>query len=135
MRVNGGWKLISIGLCVFSGNFGVRSIVLCKCSGNVLIGYIMCVCVYGFCKARFTEDLLSHLTHTWSSSLRDFGELYMQYIYLCVCVYIIYCNYISKLGWVPRHCWKNGVKPPLFLLFLLCCRLPPKLGETAKVYR
>ena len=23
----------------FSGNFGVRSIVLCKCSGNVLIGY------------------------------------------------------------------------------------------------
>ena len=22
-----------------------------------------------------------------------------------------------------------------FLLFLLCCRLPPKLGETAKVYR
>ena len=23
---------------VFSGNFGVRSIVLCKCSGNVLIG-------------------------------------------------------------------------------------------------
>ena len=21
------------------------------------------------------------------------------------------------------------------LLFLLCCRLPPKLGETAKVYR
>ena len=41
----------------------------------------------------------------------------------------------SKLGWIPRHCWKNGVKPPLFLLFLLCCRLPPKLGETAKVYR
>ena len=23
---------------VFSGSFGVRSIVLCKCSGNVLIG-------------------------------------------------------------------------------------------------
>ena len=35
----------------------------------------------------------------------------------------------------PRHCWKNGVKPLLFLLFLLCCRLPPKLGETAKIYR
>ena len=41
----------------------------------------------------------------------------------------------SKLGWIPRHCQKNGVKPQLFLLFLLCCRLPPKLGETAKVYR
>ena len=27
------------------------------------------------------------------------------------------------------------MKPLLFLLFLLCCRLPPKLGETAKVYR
>ena len=42
---------------------------------------------------------------------------------------------LSKLGWIPRHCWKNGVKPLLFCLFLLCCRLPPKLGETAKVYR
>ena len=40
----------------------------------------------------------------------------------------------SKPGWVPRHCWKNGVKSPLFLLFL-CRRLPPKLGEAAKVYR
>ena len=37
--VDGGWKLVSFGLCVFSGSFGVRSIVLCKCSGNVLIGY------------------------------------------------------------------------------------------------
>ena len=26
---------------VFSGSFGVRSIVLCKCSGNVLIGYVI----------------------------------------------------------------------------------------------
>ena len=26
-------------VCVFSGNFGVRSIVLCKCSGDVLIGH------------------------------------------------------------------------------------------------
>ena len=25
--------------------------------------------------------------------------------------------------------------PHCFCLFLLCCRLPPKLGETAKVYR
>ena len=24
---------------MFSGSFGVRGIVLCKCSGNVLIGY------------------------------------------------------------------------------------------------
>ena len=29
---------------VFSGSFGVRSIVLCKCSGNVLIGYIYILC-------------------------------------------------------------------------------------------
>ena len=39
MSVDGGWKLVSFGLCVFSGSFGVRSIVLCKCSGNILIGY------------------------------------------------------------------------------------------------
>ena len=25
--------------------------------------------------------------------------------------------------------------PIVFLLFLLCCQLPPRLGETAKVYR
>ena len=37
--VDGGWKLVYFGLCVFSGNFGVRSIVLWKCSCNVLIGY------------------------------------------------------------------------------------------------
>ena len=29
----------------------------------------------------------------------------------------------------------DGVKSPMFLLFLLSCRLPPKLGETTKVYR
>ena len=29
---------------------------------------------YGFCKARSTGDLLSYLTHTWSSSLRNFRE-------------------------------------------------------------
>ena len=34
--VDGGWKLVSFGLCVFSGSFGVRSIVLCKCSGKYI---------------------------------------------------------------------------------------------------
>ena len=34
--VDGGWKLVSFGLCVFSGIFGVRSIVLCKCSGKYI---------------------------------------------------------------------------------------------------
>ena len=28
-------------VCVFSGSFGVQSIVLCKCSGNVLIIQIL----------------------------------------------------------------------------------------------
>ena len=32
---------------------------------------------YGFRKARSTGDLLSYLTHTWSSSLRDFGESFI----------------------------------------------------------
>ena len=32
---------------------------------------------YGFRKARSTGDLLSYLTHKWSSSLRDFGESYV----------------------------------------------------------
>ena len=32
---------------------------------------------YGFRKARSTGDLLSYLTHTWSSALRNFGESYV----------------------------------------------------------
>merc|ERR1712121_576363 len=32
---------------------------------------------YGFRKARSTGDLLSYLTHLWSSSLRDFGETFV----------------------------------------------------------
>ena len=31
-----GWELVSFGLCVFSGSFGVRSIVLRKCSGEYM---------------------------------------------------------------------------------------------------
>ena len=36
--VKEGRKRVSFGLCVFSVSFGIQSIVLCKCSGNVLIG-------------------------------------------------------------------------------------------------
>ena len=32
---------------------------------------------YGFRKARSTVDLLSYLTHVWSSSLRNFGESFV----------------------------------------------------------
>ena len=35
--VKEGRKRVSFGLCVFSGSFGVRSIVLCKCSGKYRI--------------------------------------------------------------------------------------------------
>ena len=47
-NVNGRWKLVSIGLCVFSGNFGVRSIVLCKCSGKYIdIYFSLKITFYG----------------------------------------------------------------------------------------
>ena len=39
MSAKEGKKRVSFGLCVFSGSFGVRSIVLCKCLGKVHIGY------------------------------------------------------------------------------------------------
>ena len=32
---------------------------------------------YGFCKARYTGDLLSYLTHIWSSYLWEFGESFV----------------------------------------------------------
>ena len=41
-------------------------------SNNLLSDY-----QYGFCKARSTGDLLSYLTHAWSSSLRNFGESFV----------------------------------------------------------
>ena len=34
-------KLVSFGLCVFSGSFGVQSIVLCKCSGKYIDIYFI----------------------------------------------------------------------------------------------
>ena len=39
--VNEGRKRVSFGFRVFSGSFGVRSEVLCKCSGNVLTGLML----------------------------------------------------------------------------------------------
>ena len=50
MSVDGGWKLVSLGLCVFSGSFGVRSIVLCKCSGKYIdIYFILKITYFHFC--------------------------------------------------------------------------------------
>ena len=34
----------------------------------------------------------------------------------------------SKLGWVPRHCWKNGVKHPLFLFDSFVLSATPQAG-------
>ena len=39
----------------------------------------------------------------------------------------------TRLG--PSSLPEEQSEIPIVLLFLLCCRLPPKLGETAKVYR
>ena len=39
----------------------------------------------------------------------------------------------TRLG--PLSLLEEQSEIPIVLLFLLCCRLPPKLGETAKVYR
>ena len=35
----------------------------------------------------------------------------------------------------PLSLLEEWSKTSLFFVFSLCCRLPPKLGETAKVYR
>ena len=50
--VDGGWKLVSFGLCVFSGSFGVRSIVLCKCSGKYIDIYFNLKITYSPLTAR-----------------------------------------------------------------------------------
>ena len=35
----------------------------------------------------------------------------------------------------PSSLLEERSETPIVFVFLLCCRLPPKLGETAKVYR
>ena len=68
--VDGGWKLVSSGLCVFSGSFGVRSIVLCKCSGKVLIGYeLSIVCSHSFRGERLCLSQLINYTDQVTSLL------------------------------------------------------------------
>ena len=43
------------------------------------------------------------------------------------------CCIQTRLG--PSSLPEERSEIPIVLLLLLCCRLPPKLGETAKVYR
>ena len=38
----------------------------------------------------------------------------------------------TRLG--PSSLLEERIEIPIVLLFLLCCRLPPKLGEAAKVW-
>ena len=47
--VEEGGKRVSFGLCVFSGSFGVRSIVLCKCSGKYIDIFFILKITY-FCQ-------------------------------------------------------------------------------------
>ena len=67
--VDGGWKLVSFGLCVFSGSFGVRSIVLCKCSGKYIDIYFILKITFspskvggGKCKGR--DSIVMRGCHT-----------------------------------------------------------------------
>ena len=39
----------------------------------------------------------------------------------------------TQLG--PSSMLEEHSKTPIVFIVLLCCRLPPKLGETSKVYR
>ena len=43
---DGGWKLVSFWFGVFSGSFGVRSIVLCTCSGKYIDIYFILKITY-----------------------------------------------------------------------------------------
>ena len=47
------------------------------------------------------------------------------------------CCYISAIQTRPgpSSLLEERSKTPIVFVFSLCCQLPPKLGETAKVYR
>ena len=55
--VDGGWKLVSFGLWVFSGSFGIQSIVLCKCSGKYID-------IYFILKITFFWYIYVHIYYT-----------------------------------------------------------------------
>ena len=63
---------------------------------------------YGFRKTRSTGDLLSDLTHTWSSSLRDFGESFVIALDISKAFdRVWYKALLSKLpayGFTPSFC-------------------------------
>ena len=75
--VDGGWKLVFFGLCVFSGSFGVRSIVLCKCSGKYIDIYFIleitfttaCRFASGSCVSLHSAQGWLKLKHTKSGRL------------------------------------------------------------------
>ena len=63
---------------------------------------------YGVRKARSTGDLLSYLTHVWSTSFRDFGNLMSSLL--------ISLRHLAES--VIRLCWPNShnfISPPLYL--------------------
>ena len=58
--VDEGWKLVSFGFRVFSGSFGVRSIVLCKCSGKYIDIYFKLEITYPLVPYPHTYIALYH---------------------------------------------------------------------------
>ena len=66
--IDGGWKLVSFGLCVFSGSFGVRSIVLCKCSGKYIDIYFILKVTFHSVLLAMTRDPAEFGWHCWSNT-------------------------------------------------------------------
>ena len=54
---------------------------------------------YGFRKARSTGDLLSYLTHAWSSSLRNFGESFVLALDISMAF-----DKLPAYGFTPSFC-------------------------------
>ena len=62
--VKDGRKRVSFGLCVFSGSFGVQSIVLCKCSGKYIdIYFILKITYHLRAKSIPAVNLIKHFSH------------------------------------------------------------------------
>ena len=86
---------------------------------------------YGFRKARPTGDLLSYLTHAWSSSLRNFGESFIATLDISKAFDRVWHKaLLAKLrayGFTPSFC-KLICSDRIFTFGIRSIRSPAKVG-------
>ena len=108
MSVKEGKGMFFFSVSVFSGSLAWLGKVLCKCSGNVLIG---CVTLYPYRELNITSKVQECFGREFAAKLCEFDYSLDRFLVLKDHMKILIeedglllqqCQ--SKLGRVPRHC-------------------------------